>query len=81
MKLGIVQTIELAASLMFAAPLGMFGISRLLDGDVVLGGGLVLVAALMVLLPQYLTTPGDIPGKAARKMGFSTDVPDDRDSS
>lgn len=81
MNLGIAQTIELAASLMFAAPLGMFGISRLLDGDVALGAGLVLIAAVMVLLPQYLTTPGDIPGKAARKMGFGADSTDDRDSS
>lgn len=80
MKLGIVQTIELAASLIFAAPLGMFGISRLLDGDVVLGTGLVIVAALMVLLPQYLTTPGDVPGKVLGKVGIGTDASDGSDS-
>lgn len=76
MNLGIVQTIELVASLMFAAPLGVFGISRLLDGDVALGTGLVIVAALMVLLPQYLTTPGDVPGKVLGKVGVGTDASD-----
>jgi hypothetical protein len=77
MKLGIVQTIELAASLMFAAPVGMFGVSRLLDGEVALGGGLVVVAALMVIVPQYLTTPGDIPGKALSAIGLGTDATDE----
>jgi hypothetical protein len=77
MKLGIVQTIELAASLMFAAPVGMFGFSRLLDGEVALGGGLVVVAALMVIVPQYLTTPGDIPGKALSAIGLGTDATDE----
>ncbi len=77
MKLGIVQTIELAASLMFAAPVGTFGVSRLLDGEVALGGGLVVVAALMVIVPQYLTTPGDIPGKAMSAIGLGTDATDE----
>lgn len=77
MKLGIVQTIELAASLMFAAPVGMFGVSRLLDGEVALGGGLVVVAALMVIVPQYLTTPGDIPGKALSAIGLGSDATDE----
>lgn len=81
MALGITQTIELAASLMFAAPLGMFGLARLLDGDVALGAGLLAVAAMMVLLPQYLTTPGDVPGKVARTVGLGTDGTDEPDRS
>jgi hypothetical protein len=79
MNLGIVQTIELAVSLMFAAPLGMFGLSRLLDGDLLLGGGLLIVAALMVLLPQYVTTPGDLPGKVVRRLGIDADTAENRD--
>jgi hypothetical protein len=81
MNLGIVQTIELAASLMFAAPLGLFGISRLLDGDFLLGSGLLVVAALMVLLPQYITTPGDLPGKVTRRLGIDAGTTENRDRS
>lgn len=74
MKLGIVQMIELAASLVFAAPLGLFGVSRLLDGDVLLGTGVVTVAVLMVVVPQYLTTPGDMPGKMLGAVGLGGDT-------
>lgn len=73
MKLGIVQLIELAASLVFAAPLGLFGVSRLLGGDALLGSGLVTVAVLMVVVPQYLTTPGDMPAKLLGTVGLGGD--------
>lgn len=67
MRLGIMDTIGLAAALVFAIPLGVLGVERLLGGDHLLGGLLLGIAVLMVLLPQRLTTPGDIPGKVAGK--------------
>ena len=45
MRLGILDTIQLAATLIFAAPLGIFGLSRLIEGDTLIGGGAVAVAA------------------------------------
>lgn len=63
--LGILDMIGLAASLVFALPVGVFGLNRLLDGQTILGGGLVAVALAMVLLPQLLTTPMDLPADLA----------------
>lgn len=78
MRLGIVQTIELAVSLAFAAPVGMFAITQLLDGNHTIGAVLLTVAALMVLLPQFITTPGDLPGKALRTVGLGSDSEEER---
>ena len=81
MRLGILGTIQLAATVVFAAPVGIFGLTRLTEGDVLLGGGLVAVAVAMVALPQYLTTPGEIPMKIVeRVVGRAVVTPDDEES-
>ena len=78
MRLGLLATVQLAATVVFAAPVGIFGLTRLTEGDVLLGGGLVAVAIAMVALPQYLTTPGEIPMKIVeRVVGRSVVPPDD----
>ena len=68
MRLGLLATIQLAATVVFAAPVGIFGLTRLTEGDLILGGGLVAVAIAMVALPQYLTTPGEIPMKIVERV-------------
>ncbi|SDM03819.1 hypothetical protein SAMN04487949_0600 [Halogranum gelatinilyticum] len=78
--MGLMDMVGLAASLVFAIPVGIFGINRLIEGQHLLGGGLVVVAVLMVLLPQRLTTPMDIPGKLAEKaVGKTVKMPDEDD--
>ncbi|MFC6874163.1 DUF7533 family protein [Halobellus marinus] len=78
MRLGIAGTIQLAATLVFAAPVGIFGLSRLLAGETLLGAGLLAVAVGMVALPQYLTTPGDVPAKIGeRVVGSVVKTPED----
>ena len=78
MRLGLLATIQLAATVVFAAPVGIFGLTRLTEGDVLLGGGLVAVAIAMVALPQYLTTPGEIPMRIVeRVVGRAVVSPDD----
>lgn len=67
MSMGIVRTIELGAALVFAIPVAGFAVSQLLAGDTFAGVALLVVAALMVAVPYRLTTPSDIPGKAAEK--------------
>ncbi|WP_435117219.1 DUF7533 family protein [Halolamina sp. C58] len=67
MRLGLLETVGVAGSLVFAIPLGIYAVQRLLGGDAVGGGAFLVVAALMVLLPKYLTTPGDLPGMAAER--------------
>ena len=60
MNLGLTDMIGLAASLIFAIPLGNYAVIRLLDGEVALGAGLLVVAVAMVVLPQYFLDPGRI---------------------
>ena len=80
MRLGLLATIQLAATVIFAAPVGIFGLTRLTEGDVLLGGGLLAVAVAMVALPHYLTTPGEIPMKLVeRVVGRAIIAPDDDD--
>mgnify|MGYP006914316959 FL=1 len=78
MRLGLLATIQLAATVVFAAPVGIFGLTRLTEGDLLLGGGLLAVAIAMVALPQYLTTPGEIPLKILERLvGRAVVTPDD----
>ncbi|MFB6155803.1 MAG: hypothetical protein ABEJ22_07895 [Haloferacaceae archaeon] len=79
MALGILDTVGLAATLVFAIPVFVFGVQKALAGDALFGGGLVVVAALMVLLPRRLTTPGDVPSKVAEKAVERTVVTDDEE--
>ena len=68
MAMGIMDMIGLAASLVFALPLGMFGLRMLFDGRFLVGVGLLAIAIAMVVLPQYLTVTG--PRKAiANRLG------------
>lgn len=82
MSMGITESVQLAASLIFAIPLGIFGIQTLLDGNTFIGGIVVVVAVLMVVLPRRLTTPADVPGAVAEKaVGKAVKMPDEDDSS
>ncbi|WP_321169617.1 DUF7533 family protein [Halorarum salinum] len=67
MALGILDQLGLAASLVFALPVALYGLQRAAGGEALVGAAFLVVAALMVYLPQRLTTPSDIPGKAAEK--------------
>ncbi|WP_321169540.1 DUF7533 family protein [Halorarum halophilum] len=67
MALGILDQLGLAASLVFAIPVALYGLQQAAGGQALVGAAFLVVAALMVYLPQRLTTPGDIPGKAAEK--------------
>jgi hypothetical protein len=60
MTLGLMDMIGLAASLVFALPLANYAVVRLLAGELALGTGLLVVAAAMVVLPQYFLDPGRI---------------------
>jgi hypothetical protein len=80
-RLGIFEMVGLAATLIFAIPVALFGLERVATGDTVLGVGLLVVAALMVLLPRRLTTPQDVPGEiAGRVVGRAVKTDDDEES-
>jgi hypothetical protein len=68
MALGILDTLGLVGTLIFALPLALLGLQFLAGERQLLGAGLVVVAALMVLLPRFITTPGDVPGAVASRL-------------
>lgn len=68
MSKGIIGLVGLAITVAFAIPIALFGLSLLADGATLVGAAFVGIAALMVVLEELLTTPGDIPGKAAEKV-------------
>ncbi|MFB6220542.1 MAG: hypothetical protein ABEH90_03800 [Halolamina sp.] len=65
MALGIRQMLALGGSLIFAIPLAIYALERGGGGEPLFGALALAVAVLMVILPQYLTTPDDLPGKVA----------------
>jgi hypothetical protein len=76
-RLGILEMVGLAATLVFAIPVALFGLERLVGGDTLVGVGLLVVAVLMVVLPRRLTTPQDIPGEVAERVVGSAVKSDD----
>ena len=66
--------------LIFALPVAGYGIERAIGGDLLFGAGFVVLAALMVVLPQKLTTPGDVPSAIVeRAVGGAVSVDDDEE--
>lgn len=80
-RLGILEMVGLAATLVFAIPVALFGLERLAAGDTFVGGGLLVVAALMVLLPRRLTTPQDVPGAVVERVVGSAVKTDEDETS
>jgi hypothetical protein len=79
-RLGIIEMVGLAATLVFAIPVALFGLERVVAGDAVVGAGLLVVAALMVVLPRRLTTPQDLPGAVAERVVGSVVETDEDDA-
>lgn len=66
---GLIGIVQLAAALVFALPLAIFGLQWLADGRP-LGVAFLALAALMLALPHFLTNPldpGDVAEKAAER--------------
>ena len=78
MARGIIGTVQLVATLVFAIPVGLLGVMRLVAGETLFGGALLVAAVGMVLVEEYLTTPQDVPAMAAEKaVGTVVEDPDD----
>ena len=67
MARGILDTLGLAAALVLAIPIGLFGVEHLVRGDLVAGALYIGIAVGMVAIEQYLTTPTDVPAMVAEK--------------
>jgi hypothetical protein len=80
MGLGILDTIGLAATLVFAIPIAFVGVRLLLQDQFFLGGFLLLTAGLMIYLQRVATTPEDIPIKIAEKLTGGLVKPPEEDT-
>ncbi len=60
MRLGIIELLSLLGSLIFAIPVGNFGVAQLLAGETTMGLALVAVAVAMVVIPHYFLDPRTI---------------------
>ena len=54
------------ATLVFAIPLAMFGVDKLLAGSTDIGLAAVGIAALMIVLEEYVIKPSDVAADAAK---------------
>ena len=63
MRLGILDTIGLALTVIFAFPVANFGVNRLLAGEPATGVALIGVAVAMVAVPHYFTDPRTVLGR------------------
>ncbi|WP_327050957.1 DUF7533 family protein [Halomicrococcus gelatinilyticus] len=79
MNLGILDTVSLAATLVFALPVALLGVDRLVAGDALVGGAFVAVGVLMVVLQEWLTTPSDLPAAVAQRVAGRVATTDDEE--
>lgn len=77
----IIGLVGLGATLVFALPAALLGLEFLLvRGRTVAGVALVVVAVLMIVVEEYLTTPGDVVGIVAEQtVGRIAKDPDEED--
>jgi hypothetical protein len=76
----IIDQLQLLGTLVFAIPLAMFGVDKLLAGSTDIGLAAVGIAVLMVGLEEYVIKPTDVAADAA-KSAAGTVVEDPEESS
>jgi len=64
----ILELLGSAATLVFALPLVLAGVELLVRGNLPVGVGLLGIAAVMLVVDHYVTSPGDLPAMAASKL-------------
>lgn len=62
----IIDQLQLLATLVFAIPIAMFGVDKLLSGSTDIGLVAIGIAVLMVVLEEYVIKPGDVATNAAK---------------
>ncbi|PSQ18313.1 hypothetical protein BRD00_05470 [Halobacteriales archaeon QS_8_69_26] len=75
MARSIIDTLSLAVTVAFAAPIGLAGANFFLRGDRALGAVMVALAFLMIAFEEYLIRPSDVPVEIAQTVvgGVVTD--------
>lgn len=76
---GIIETVSLAGSVLFAAPVALFGADLLLGGNTGQGVVFLAIAASMVVVPRYLWMPSDVAGDTAERVASAVVKTDDEE--
>mgnify|MGYP006283055323 CR=1 FL=1 len=79
MSQGILEMLGSMATLIFAIPLALAGGELLFRGNLPIGVGLLAVALAMIVVDQYVVTPGDLPVLIASKLGGAVAEPPDEE--
>lgn len=79
MSWGILEMLGSLTTLMFAIPPALAGAGLLMRGDLFFGVGLLGVALAMVVVDQYILTPGDLPVLVASKFAEAVVRPPDEE--
>ena len=66
-QLGVIDLLSLGATLLFAIPIGAFGLQLLVEGRVAVGVAGVLVAVGLVVVERVLWTPEDVVGDVLQR--------------
>jgi hypothetical protein len=77
---GIVDTLQFAATAVFAAPVALFGLLKLGEGEPLAGVGFVAIAAGMLAAEELITSPTDVPVTVVERLvGRVAEPPDETD--
>lgn len=81
MDTGIVDMLQRVGAVVLALTIALPGLDfLLLRGDVFVGGGLLVLAALVMVVSEYVRSPSDVPASTAQRVvGAIAKEPDDED--
>ncbi len=65
---GILDFVGFAATVALAAPVALFGVLKIGQGNLALGAVFLAIAAGMVAVEEWLTTPSDLPVMVAQRV-------------
>lgn len=77
---GIFDLIGLLGVLIFALPVALFGLTRLVAGEPLMGVVMIGIAVGMVAVEEYIMSPRDIPAEvASATVEKAIETPDDEE--
>lgn len=79
MSRGVIDTIQLGATMTVVVPVVYLGGDFLLRGRVLPGTGFLVLAALMLIVEEYVVRPGDVPLEGAKRLVGLVAGDDDRE--
>lgn len=80
MAASIIETIQRLGTVIIVAPITLFALDLLAGGNVATGGAFLGIAALILLISEYVKSPTDVPASMAQRVvGRVAKPPEDDD--